>query len=96
MKLFVFFFSFGFWQKVSNRIGKNNANSTLTQGDDRGDESDADFSGDEESFYQRLLDCCLSASNLLALINKGEQLQYFYQGKPFGHFPKTVHRLSIF
>lgn len=68
-------------------IGKSNANSTLTRRDDRGDESDAVSSGDEESFYKSLQDCCFSASNLLALINKGEQLQYFYQGKPVGHFP---------
>lgn len=40
------------------------------------------FSGDEESFtYKALLDCCLSSSNLLELVNnRMEQLQYLYQG----------------
>ncbi|XP_078381012.1 run domain Beclin-1-interacting and cysteine-rich domain-containing protein-like [Oculina patagonica] len=69
-------------QGADGKIDKNNTNSmSLSQGDVL--ESVSVISGEEDSFYQALLDCSLSASNLLELVNKEEELQSFYQGYAF-------------
>ena len=68
-------------QRANDKIDKNNIKLiALCQA--TVPENAEGFSGDEESFtYKALLDCCLSSSNLLELVNnRMEQLQYLYQG----------------
>lgn len=68
-------------QRTNDKIDKNNINS-ISSCQATVPENVEVFSGDEESFYQALLDSCLSSSNLLELVNNRlEQLHYFYQGK---------------
>ena len=68
-------------QRANDNIDKNNVNS-ITSCQVTVPENAAVFSGDREQFYQALLDCCLSSSSLLELVNnKMEQLRYLYQGR---------------
>lgn len=68
-------------QRANDKIDDNNINS-ITSCQATVPENAEVFSGDDESFYQALLDCCLSSSNLLELVNnRMEQLHYLYQGK---------------
>lgn len=68
-------------QRANDKIDENNINS-ITSCQATVPENAEVFSGDDESFYQALLDCCLSSSNLLELVNnRMEQLHYLYKGK---------------
>jgi len=63
--------------RANDKIDENNINSITSC---QATENAEVFSGDDESFYQALLDCCLSSSNLLELVNnRMEQLHYLYQ-----------------
>ena len=69
-------------QRANDKIGKNKGNAiTLCQA--TVPENAEVFSGGEESFtYEALLDCFLSSSNLLELVNnRMEQLHCLYQGR---------------
>ena len=69
-------------QRANDKTDKNNINSVTSCQATVPGNSEV-FSGDEESFtYKALLDCCLSSSNLLELVNtRMEQLYCLYQGK---------------